>query len=176
MPKVTGLGHVGLFVKDMPKMVDFYSNFLGLTVTDRGAEDRIVFFSADPEAEHHELALAKSEDRHTDPQQVSFKCASLSDLRDFYKKVVDQNLEIANIVNHGIAFGCYFLDPEGNRVEVYWSTGKDYPQPHGDPIDLTKSEAELLDILENMPAKEGSGPRMYGEDVGKRLLTTSTAG
>ena len=68
----------------MPKMVDFYSNFMGLTLTDRGAEDRIVFFSADPGSEHHELALAKSEDRHTDAQQVSFKIASLSDLRAFY--------------------------------------------------------------------------------------------
>ncbi len=40
MPKVAGLGHVGLFVKDMPKMIDFYTNFLGLTLTDRGPDDR----------------------------------------------------------------------------------------------------------------------------------------
>jgi catechol-2,3-dioxygenase len=172
MPKVTGLGHVGLFVKDMPMMVDFYSNFLGLTVTDRGMNDRIVFFSAHPEDEHHELALVRSDDRKSDTQQLSFKAASLADLRDFYKKVVEQNLEIDHVVNHGIAFGCYFKDPENNVVEVYWSTGKDYPQPHADKLDLSMSEAELLDILENMPPKEGSGPRFYGEDAGKRLLTT----
>ena len=171
MPKVTGLGHVGLYVKDMDKMADFYKDFLGLTLTDR-AGDRIVFFSANPEAEHHELALVKSDEHHTDAQQVSFKCASLADLREFYKRVVDDKLEITQVVNHGVAFGCYFLDPEGNRIEVYWSTGKDYPQPHGDPIDLSKSEAELLQILEDMPPKEGSGPQMYGEDVGKRLLPT----
>ena len=48
MPSVTGLGHVGLYVQDMPKMVDFYSNFLGLKVTDVGLP-RIVFMSARPE-------------------------------------------------------------------------------------------------------------------------------
>jgi catechol-2,3-dioxygenase len=173
MPKVTGLGHVGLFVKDMPTMVDFYSNFLGLTVTDRGADDRIVFFSAHPEEEHHELALAYSEDRHTDPQQISFKVGSLAELREFYRAINERGLKIDRVVNHGIAFGCYFLDPEGNRVEVYWSTGMDYPQPHGDPIDLSQSEEELLNVLNQMPPKEGSGPRFYGEDVGKRLLTAA---
>jgi len=36
-------------------MVDFYANFLGMQVTDRGEGDRIVFLSARPEVEHHEL-------------------------------------------------------------------------------------------------------------------------
>jgi catechol-2,3-dioxygenase len=170
MPKVTGLGHVGLYVKDMPRMVDFYSNFLGLTVTDRGANDRVVFFSAQPAEEHHELALVRSDDRKSETQQVSFRCASLGDLREFYRQITQRGLQVERVVNHGIAFGCYFKDPEDNTIEVYWSTGKDYPQPHGDPIDLTQSEAELLQQLESMPPKDGSGPRFYGEDVGKRLL------
>ena len=42
MAKVSGLGHFGIFVRDMPRMVDFYSGVLGLTVTDRGPNDRVV--------------------------------------------------------------------------------------------------------------------------------------
>jgi catechol 2,3-dioxygenase len=38
----------------------------------------------------------------------------------------------------------YFLDPEGNRVELYYRTGYPVPQPHGDPIDLERSDDELL--------------------------------
>ena len=76
-------------------------------------------------------------------------------------------------MNHGIAFGCYFRDPEDNRIEVYWSTGKDYPQPHGDPIDMTKSDGELLEMLANMPPKEANKPHMYGEDVGKRMVASN---
>src|SRR5262249_57565278 len=84
MPRVTGLGHVGLFVRDPATMVDFYENFLGMQVTDRGENDRIVFLSARPEVEHHELALAHAPDRTTEVQQVSFTVGSLAALRTFY--------------------------------------------------------------------------------------------
>jgi catechol-2,3-dioxygenase len=51
----------------------------------------------------------------------------------------------------------YFRDPEGNRIEVYWPTGKDYPQPHGDPIDLEASDEALIGVLNNMPDKARAG-------------------
>ena len=38
--KVTGLGHVGIFVDDVQKMIDFYTGVLGMTLTDRGNGDR----------------------------------------------------------------------------------------------------------------------------------------
>jgi catechol-2,3-dioxygenase len=154
MSRVTGLGHVGLFARDMTTMVDFYTNCLGLQVTDRGPDDRIVFFSARPEEEHHEFVLVRSEDRRTDAQQVSFTVGSLQDLRELYRDIESRGLTIERVVNHGIAFGCYFYDPEGNGIEVYWSTGIDYPQPHMDPIDLEASDEELLALLDQLPPKE----------------------
>jgi catechol-2,3-dioxygenase len=157
MPRVTGLGHVGLFVSDPTVMVDFYEKFLGMTVTDRGEGDRIVFLSARPQQEHHELALVKAPDRKTEVQQLSFTVGSLADLRDFWQQIKARSYPVDRVVNHGIAFGCYFRDPEENRIEVYWSTGKEYPQPHGDPIDLDLSEGELLQLLDAMPQKERVG-------------------
>lgn len=154
MPKVTGLGHVGLFVKDPAVMIDFYEKFLGMTVTDRGKDDFIVFLSARPEQEHHELALLKSDQLKTEVQQVSFTVGSLEELRQFYQQIKQRGFPVDRVVNHGIAFGCYFRDPEDNRIEIYWSTGKEYPQPHGDVIDLEQSSAELLALLDAMPAKE----------------------
>jgi catechol 2,3-dioxygenase-like lactoylglutathione lyase family enzyme len=175
MAKVSGLGHFGIFVRDMPKMVDFYSGVLGLTVTDRGPDDRIVFLSGHPETEHHEIALAKSPDQKTDAGQVSFHIDSLSDLKDMHKKIADYGCEIDRVVNHGIAFGCYFRDPEENRVEVYWSTGIDYPQPYADPIDLSASDEALMKLIEDLPARSGTGPHYYGKDVGKRLPREAAA-
>ncbi len=153
MPRVTGLGHVGLFVKDSAAMVDFYAGFLGMQVTDRGEDDWIIFLSARPQEEHHELALVRAPDHSPDVQQISFTTGSLADLREFYRGIKARGCPIDRVVNHGIAFGCYFRDPEGNRVEVYWRTGKDYPQPHGDPIDLDLPESELLALLDRMPEK-----------------------
>jgi catechol 2,3-dioxygenase-like lactoylglutathione lyase family enzyme len=169
MGKVTGLGHFGIFVQDMPRMIDFYTNVLGLTLTDRGMEDRIVFLSAQPGDEHHEIALANFGDQRTDAGQISFRVDSLADLRVLYKKVKDYGCEFDRIVSHGIAFGCYFRDPEDNRVEIYWPTGIDYPQPCGEPLDIEAPEEELLATLEALPPREADRPHYYGKDVGKRL-------
>lgn len=168
MARVTGLGHVGLYVSDMPKMLDFYTNVLGMTVTDRGGE-RIVFLSAQPGSEHHELALASSADQKTEAGQVSFHVDTLQDLKVLYRRVKDYGCSFDRIVNHGIAFGAYFRDPEDNRIEIYWSTGIDYPQPFGEPIDLEVSDEQLLQSLENLAPREGTGPHLYGKDVGKRI-------
>jgi catechol-2,3-dioxygenase len=147
MPKVTGLGHVGIYVRDPQLMMEFYSGFLGMSVTDRGPDDWIVFLSANPATEHHEFAMVRSEDHQSDPQQISFTVESLGDLRNFYAQILERGYPVEMVVNHGNAIGCYFRDPEQNVVEVYWHTGKDWPQPYGDPIDLSKSEQELLDIV-----------------------------
>ena len=63
--RVTGLGHVGISVQDMDKMLDFYTRILGLTVTDGGGPGRGVFLSAQPESEHHEFVMGPSPDRRT---------------------------------------------------------------------------------------------------------------
>ena len=152
--KVTGLGHVGIYVNDVQKMVDFYTGVLGMTLTDRGPNDRGVFLSCRPNEEHHEFVLAKSDEQKTYAQQISFTVGSLPDLKELYGKIKGAGCQIDRIVNHGIAFGCYFRDPEDNRVEVYWSTGIDYPQPHGDPIDLDETDDKLYALVKNMPAKE----------------------
>ena len=172
--KVTGLGHVGIYVDDVDKMIDFYTGVLGMTLTDRGGKERGIFLSARPEQEHHEFVFAKAQEgEKTMAQQISFTVGSLIDLKEIHGRIVDAGCQIDRIVNHGIAFGCYFRDPEDNRIEVYWPTGKDYPQPHGDALDITRPEAELIETLENMPPKEGSKPHMYGDDVGKRLPATN---
>ena len=171
MAKVSGLGHFGFYVRDMPKMIDFYTNVLGLTLTDRGEDDRIVFLSGHPETEHHEIALAKSSDQRTDAGQISFHVDSLQDLKAMHGKIAAYGCQIDRVVNHGIAFGCYFRDPEDNRVEVYWSTGVDYPQPYADPIELDESDESLLQKVDDLPPREGTGAHYYGRDVGKRLGT-----
>ncbi len=154
MPKVTRLGHVGLFVTDVEKMAEFYSGFLGMTITDR--DERRIFLSTRPKEEHHELLLARNADRHTDPQQLSFVVDSLADLRTFYAQIVERGYSIDHISNHGNAFGCYFRDPEDNRVEVYWHTGIEWPQPFSEPVDLSLSEDELHGVLDKMMASSAS--------------------
>jgi len=84
MPEISGLGHVGLFCNDLPKMRDFYARVLGLTISDENLERGICFLSAAPDAEHHELALVQAKEpaqKTHNVQQVSFKVKRLDDVR-----------------------------------------------------------------------------------------------
>jgi catechol-2,3-dioxygenase len=148
MAQITGLGHVGLYAKDLMQQRDFYTRVMGLQIADEDLEGRgMVFLSADPVAEHHEFVLIKGRVATDDTrvvQQISFKVPSIEALRDFKRRIEAENLQVERIVSHGNAFGMYFFDPEGNRIELYYKTGFPVPQPHGDPIDLERSDNELL--------------------------------
>jgi catechol 2,3-dioxygenase-like lactoylglutathione lyase family enzyme len=158
MPQITRLGHVGLFCNDLMKMRDFYSRVMGLTITDEDLERGICFLSADPEAEHHELALARAKDptqKTHNVQQVSFKVQHLDDVRAFYHRLQDEGLRIDRTVTHGIACSVYFYDPEDNRVELYYTTPYQIRQPLGQQIDLDAPDEELLAFAKSFEATMG---------------------
>ena len=150
MPKVSGLGHVGIYVHDLMKQRDFYSRVMGLEIADEDIEGRgMVFLSAHPDEEHHEFVIMKGRTGDANAQviqQLSFKVDTLAELKDFHTVFKNEGVEIQRTVSHGNAFGMYATDPEGNTIEVYYKTGFPVPQPHGDPVDLDTSEEELIDI------------------------------
>ena len=158
MPQITGLGHVGLFCNDLMKMRDFYSRVMGLTITDEDLERGICFLSAAPEAEHHELALARAKDpaqKTRNVQQVSFKVQSLDDVRAFYHRLQQAGMRIDRTVTHGIACSVYFYDPEDNRIELYYTTPYKVRQPLGEPIDLDKPNEDLLALAQSFEVSKG---------------------
>ena len=148
MPGITGLGHVGIYANDIMKQRDFYTRVMGLEIADEDLEGRgRCFLRSDPEREHHEFVLMKGKEAPEGAkviQQISFIVPSIDDLREHYHRLLDENVKIDRIVSHGNAFGMYFFDPEGNRIELYYKTGFTVPQPHGDPIDLEESNEKLL--------------------------------
>ena len=150
MAQVEALGHVGIYAEDIMKQRDFYTRVIGLQVADEDLDGRgMTFLSSDPDREHHEFVLMKGRvisDGAKVIQQISFIVPGLDDLKEYHGRLKDENVEIDRIVSHGNAFGMYFFDPEGNRIELYCKTGFPVPQPHGEPIDLEASNEELLEI------------------------------
>ncbi len=148
MAQIAGLGHVGIYAEDLMKMRDFYSRVMGLKIADEDLEQRgMVFMSSDPVSEHHEFVLMQGRVTRDDAkviQQISFKVPEIQDMREYRRRLLDENIQIERIVSHGNAFGMYFFDPEGNRIELYYRTGLPVPQPHGDLIDLERSDEELM--------------------------------
>lgn len=156
MARVTSLGHVGLYVCDIDRSKKFYRDILGLTVSDESPKTGSAFMTAKSRTEeHHELLLVPGREEGKVVQQISFRCASLADLKEFYRLFLERQIPINRIVSHGNAVGIYFQDPDGNQVEVYWPTGIDWPQPFGKPVDLTASEEE---IVANLTSPGGDSP------------------
>jgi catechol-2,3-dioxygenase len=146
MARVVGLGHVGIYVRDLERMTAFYRDFLGMTIT-KQAPGRAVFLSSDPQLVDHEIALMTGRGPDQDPQliqQISLRVPSLEDLRTFKKRIQQEGYKIDQIVTHLSAIGCYFFDPEGNRTEVFWLTGRPSWIMIGIPIDIDRPDAEIL--------------------------------
>ena len=157
-PSIARLGHVGLHVENLEKEKAFYRDVLGLTVTDEDPELGMVFMSARPEEEHHELLLCRGRNVGADAmliQQISFRCNTFEDVVGFYRRFKEHHVPIDVVLSHGNAIGVYALDPEGNRFEVYWNTGLKAKQPHGLDLDLEKPRGEILKEVEESVRKYG---------------------
>ncbi|MBI1847646.1 MAG: VOC family protein [Candidatus Rokubacteria bacterium] len=150
MPRVKGLGHVGIYVRDLERMAAFYRDVMGMTVTKQNWRAGLVFLSADPDAVDHEIAIMRGRPDPADPHlinQISMRVETLDDLRAFHRRLVSEGYTIEGVVNHASAIGCYFFDPEGNRTEVFWVTGRPCWVPTANPIDVHRpDEAVLADV------------------------------
>ncbi len=110
------LSHVGVFVTDMPKMLDFYTGFLGFAVSDRGQSrggGEIVFMTRDPR-EHHQFVMAngRPEDMNFNiVNQLSFRVDSLDTLRELQRGTRRRAHDELGPVSHGNALSVYFHDP-----------------------------------------------------------------
>jgi len=145
MGRIESLGHVGIYVRDVERSKAFYRDILGLKIHDESPKTGAVFMSSkDRMSEHHELLLRPGREDGKVVQQISFRCHSLSDIKEFYRIFLECQVPINRSVSHGNAVSIYFQDPDGNQLEVYWPTRLDWPQPFGKPVDLTAPEETIL--------------------------------
>ena len=127
------LSHVGIYVTDLPKMSDFYTNVLGFVVSDAAPDGRITFLSRNP-SDHHQVVLVpgrKTELETPMMQQISFNVGTLGNVQRAFRKVRDAGCQGLRPVSHGNAWSIYFHDPEGNRIEMFCDTPWYVSQPCG---------------------------------------------
>ena len=124
------LGHLVLNVRDIQASVRFYTEIVGLQVSDWIA-DQMVFLRCD--ADHHALALAQIPP--TDSvrgntyvpgrpglEHFSFALASLEEIEAMGRFLQEKDVEIVRgIGKHGPGENLFlvFKDPDGNYVEYY---------------------------------------------------------
>ncbi len=166
--------HMGLSVKNLDTMEDFYSRVLGFTVTDRGVAGgmNLVFLSRDP-LDHHQIVLATGRPQTlpantANPQfgpsinQISFKMGALSDLREMLGRLEAEGGASLFPANHGVAWSIYAHDPEGNNLEFFVDTPWYITQPFLVPLDFSKSDAAIVDETKSL-CESSAGFEPYAE-------------
>jgi catechol-2,3-dioxygenase len=153
-PPDAQLTHIGLYVRDMAAMTEFYAGLLGLVVTDAGPyrDGSITFMSRNPD-EHHQLVLVsgrRAEDTYSPVGQISFRVKTLEDVQYFHAAASERGLRDLRSSDHGNAWSISFLDAEGNRIEVYAPSPWYVSQPCQGPLDLALPAAEIRDRTQRM--------------------------
>jgi hypothetical protein len=159
---------------------------MGYTVTDRGeaAGIDLVFMSRDP-LDHHQIILATGRPDDLPPNtrnpmfgpsinQISFRMGALADLRYMYQRLKEEGYVDGAMLlaNHGISWSIYFPDPEGNILEVFVDSEWYINQPVLQPLDFSKSDAEIYALTEKLCREsEGFEPRVeWRKRVSKRMV------
>jgi len=117
------LGHVNIFVRNIERSQKWYLDLLDLHIYDY-RPGNAVFMAADIE-QSHEVALIQLGDEADGPQRgqvglnhMAWMMESLDDLKEVYQRIVDKNIPIERVSDHGVSIGIYLRDPDGNGVEV----------------------------------------------------------
>lgn len=149
MPKIKSISHVVLYVNDLDKMVNFYTDVLGL-IKYRENPGRMVFLTPDPKLDDHQLALAKGREGSAKLiGHIAWKVDTPAEVKEFYERFKAQGVTIDHCVSHaytemGNTVSCYVLDPEGNRVEVYALVAERDSARDNRPLDFEKPLNDII--------------------------------
>ena len=124
--RIRKIGHVGLYCRDLAKMVDFYTRVLGFKVSDVNEKGMTFLrFGGD----HHSFVLARMADDEqkkgagaTPLQQIAMEVASLDALKRIRKYLLSQGVNVRGKIKHegpGNDYTFDFDDPEGNRLQFF---------------------------------------------------------
>jgi catechol 2,3-dioxygenase len=153
------IGHVVIKVRDLERSRRFYTEVLGLELMKELPEAKMIFLASN-RRDHHELALAEVGQRASAPNpndiglsHFAFRLKNMDDLRAAYRELKEHDVPISFTVNHGMTQSIYFLDPDGNQLEVYVDNPLEEIAKMSDPysglekLDFARGEPSMRDFL-----------------------------
>lgn len=151
--------HVNLKTTRLQELIDWYGAVVGAEVTyqfDQGA------WLTNDEANHRIAILAfpgfsddPERDMHTGMHHTAFEYDDFSKLNDTYLRLREQGIVPGLCLDHGVTFSYYYVDPDGNQVELqvdcfgdwevskqWMSTSEDF---HRDPLGSMVDPAKVAE-------------------------------
>jgi catechol 2,3-dioxygenase len=131
------LHHVNLKTTRLDEMVEWYGDLVGMEsvytfpggawLTNDGANHRLALLASDRFTEADDLP------KRVGLHHLAFEFESMADLLATYVRFKDDRGEVPHMVlDHGMTLSFYFVDPDGNSVELQvdnfgdWSKSTDY--------------------------------------------------
>jgi len=145
--------HMTLKTVHLQEMIDFYKVLIGVEVIHQYAMGA---WMSNDEANHRIALLAfpnlsddSAKDQHTGLHHSAFEYGSIDELFETYLRVKDAGIAPAVCLDHGMTISFYYLDPDGNLVELQvdnfgdWAQSRDFmlnspafaSDPIGKPVD-----------------------------------------
>jgi catechol 2,3-dioxygenase len=162
MIRTDRIGHIVLKVRNLERSRRFYTEVLGLDIMRELPQLGMVFLASN-RRDHHEIALAEvglhaGAPKETDAglAHIAFRLKGEDELRAAYRELKERSVPICFTVDHGVTKSVYFLDPDGNQLEVYCDNPpeeiarKEDPYFGLDKLDFAPGEPSLMEYFASL--------------------------
>lgn len=171
--EIKKLGHMVLMVKDIKRSIDFYTQVMGMRVSDIYPETMMkggmafMRFNND----HHGLGIVggmQEDAKNKELHHLAFEVETVAEVlraRDHLKKH-NVKIDFEGRRRAGAQIAVEFRDPDNHVLEIFWGLDKLGPAESARPPEEWREEFSLEDAINNPPpgqdemlAREGHKPR-----------------
>lgn len=138
------LGHLIKFSPDVPASTAFYTEVLGLKVSDKSL-DILSFLRGAAGGDHHMVAFAKS--THTGLHHLSFEVADLDEIEIGAQTMIRAGYQDSFGLGRHVGGSNYFhylRDPWGSLIEYFWDIDVIPEDADWEPIDAAPHEVMFV--------------------------------
>jgi catechol 2,3-dioxygenase len=154
------LHHVNLKTTRLQEMIDWYATVVGLTsifqfpggawLTNDDANHRLALLTSSKMSDDADKLV------HTGIHHIAFEYATIDDLFSSYTRLKERGITPHMALDHGMTLSFYYVDPDGNSVELQvdnfgdWAQSKEWmrtsPDFAADPIGQFVDPDQLVAI------------------------------
>ncbi len=122
MARIKKVGHVVLGVRDPQRSIKFYTEALGMECVNLLDDMQMAFFTFG-ERDHDIAVIKVPDDQPVGSSGLAHTALEIdggeAQLRELYERLKSHGVNVEFTADHVISKSIYFLDPDGNRIEVF---------------------------------------------------------